>query len=84
MILAGQMQTNIHAFIILYVDRNLFHQMHGMAILGFYALEIGAHDVVILAGGNAQSEFAMMVGIEFPLGFFIGGAANLDLDAVAG
>jgi hypothetical protein len=53
MILAGQMQTNINAFIILYVDWNLFHQMNRRAILSLYALEVGAHDVVVLAGGYA-------------------------------
>src|SRR6202034_2061479 len=46
MILAGQMQTNIDAFIILYVYRNLFHQMHREAVLCLYALDVGAHDVV--------------------------------------
>jgi len=84
MILAGQMQTNVDAFIILYVDWNLFHQMYRGSILSLYAFEISAHDVVVLAGGHAQSEFAVMVGIELPARFLIGSAADLHLDAEDG
>jgi hypothetical protein len=54
-------QANIHAFIILYVHRNLFREMQAVSVCGLDALEIGAHHVVVLAGGDALGEFASMV-----------------------
>ena len=62
------MQSDIHAFIILYVNRNLFDEMHGIAVLGLYTFKIGTHYVVIFAGGHALGEFAGMIGIKIPLG----------------
>jgi hypothetical protein len=47
------MQSNIHAFIILYVNRNLLDEVDGMAVLSLDPFEIRSHYEVILAGGHA-------------------------------
>src|ERR1700730_12600565 len=81
-----KMQTNIHTLVVLDVDIDWFHQMQGNAVSSLHALEIGPDDVVGLFGGHALREFAGVIGGEFPpcLLCFIGGAANLDRDAVDG
>jgi hypothetical protein len=69
-------QANIHAFIILYVNRDICFEMHGLTILSLHALQVSGHNVIILSGGNALGNFSGMVGIKFPPGLFIGGAAD--------
>src|ERR1700733_7497572 len=79
-----QVQANIHSLVILYVDRDLFRQMEGLAICGFYTLEIGSHQIVGLAGGNTLGEFAGMIRIDFPLGLLIRHAADPHRYAING
>ena len=50
-----------------------------MAVLSFHAFEIGAHNVVILAGGYALGKFSVMVRIKIPLGFLVGSDGGYEL-----
>src|SRR5580698_5385312 len=81
---AGQVQTNIHALVILYVDRHLFRQMQRIAIRGFDSLEISRDHIVGLAGGNALSEFTRVIGRKLPLRPLLGNAADFDRYAIDG
>ena len=46
------MEPDIYAFIILYVHRNLFSQVHRMAVIRLRVLKVRAYNIVILACGN--------------------------------
>ena len=81
MMLTGQVQPDVYAFIILYVNWNLFREMEGFPVHGFYTFKIGTDDVVIFPSGDALSELASMVGINLPSGFLVGGAPDPDLHA---
>jgi hypothetical protein len=70
--LLRQMQTNIYALIILYVDRNFFGEVKRSTVLGFDPLEIRAHNVIVLTGKNTLRELAAMIGIKLPLRLFVG------------
>jgi len=82
--LLRQVQTNVHALVILYVDGDLFRQMQRGTVRHFHALEVGGDHIVSLAGGNSLGEFAGMIRIDFPLGLFIWHAADLNGDAIDG
>src|SRR6202162_5990265 len=53
-----------------------------MAVLSLDPFEIRSHDVVILASGHAEGKFAVMIGIQIPLTFLVGGATDHNLHAV--
>src|SRR5260370_3159715 len=78
------MQTDIHALVILYVDRDVVRQMQWLAVLCFQTLEISPYQIVGLARGNPLGEFADMIGRQLPLGFLVTGAADPDLLSIDG
>src|SRR5580692_10104518 len=53
-----------------------------MAVLTLDSFQIRSHYVVILAGGHAEGKFAVMIGIQSPLSFLVGGATDHNLHAV--
>src|SRR5271155_2870386 len=75
------MQTGIDSLIPVYMHRDLF-PLHGAAVLGFNALQVGPHHVVLLARRNSLRELAAVIRILFPARFFLALAANLDLHSV--
>src|SRR5215471_4882746 len=56
--------------------------MQRLAVAGFEILEIGRKDVVAFPSRKALRELPIMIGVEFPLGFFVLGAADLNFHSV--
>src|ERR1700685_4194228 len=80
----GQVQTNVHTLVILYVHGHRFRQTQSAAVGGFYAFEVSPDDVVDFAGGHPLGELPGMIGVTLPLGFLIRLAADFYGDAVDG
>ena len=78
------MQANIGALFILNVDGYLGAGLQVLAGWRLKVLQIGPNNVVGLACGHALCEFTSMVGIEFPVGFFLVDAADPDFNSIDG
>jgi hypothetical protein len=76
------MQSSVFAFIVIDVDGHFLDEAQRLAIGGLEALEIGPEDIVGFACGDALGKLAHVVGIEFPLGLLVFGAAYFHRDAV--
>src|SRR5690349_11984768 len=70
------MQAGIFAFVAVNVNDDILNEVQGLAVGGLEVFQIGGKDVVGFSGRNTQGEFTVMVGIEFPLGLLVFGAAD--------
>ena len=74
------MQSSVFAFIVINVDGDVFDETQRPAVRRLQAFKVGGKDVVGFAGGNALGELAEVVGIDFPLGLLVLGAADFHHD----
>ena len=78
----SQVQACVFPFVVVNVHGDILKQVEGPAVGGFEVLYIGGEDVVGFTGRNALGKFPVMIGIDFPFGLLIVGAANLDGNTV--
>ena len=80
------MKTDVGALIVVDMDGNGSGQFELLARGQLVTLQVGPHDVVGFAGGDALGKLSGVVGVDFPadLVFFVVGAADLHRDAVEG
>src|SRR5579863_2676295 len=76
------MQSSVFPFVVINMDGDFLHQAQRLAVGGFVALEVGPENIVGLAGRNSLCELAMVVGIDFPLGFLALGGTDFHGDAI--
>ena len=72
----SQVKAGIFPLIIVNMNGDILKQVERPPVGGLEVLQIGGQDVVGFPGGNAHGEFTVMVGIEFPLGLLVFGAAD--------
>jgi len=78
------MQSGVFALVVVDVDGDFLNQAERLAVGGFDAFQVGGKNVIGFADGNPLGEFSHVVGINFPLGFFVFGAANFYGNAIHG
>src|SRR5208282_110703 len=76
------MKTNVGTLVIVDMHADFGARLQLSAVGQFVALDVSPHDVIGLAGGHALREFAVVIGIKLPAGFFLVGQADLYLDSI--